>query len=144
MFGCFQYRQTYLQLSKPHWKHWNTTQSVQCAMLGLVSGNWNDSKSKQLWFIVYLYCDRRRDIRWNIPWAWRKSWGQSPRNFLRTQAIFHSISRLVPRYRHSQLQFQYCPSSIVLPIKLDLYEKILPSWLSNTGELNFNIIMFSN
>ena len=34
--------------------------------------------------------------------------------------------------------------SSTLLVELDLYEKILPRGLSNTGELNFNIIIFSN
>ena len=34
--------------------------------------------------------------------------------------------------------------SSTLPLELNLYKKILPSWLTNTGELNINIIMFSN
>ena len=32
--------------------------------------------------LLYLYCDERRDKRWNIAWAQGKSWGQSPRDFL--------------------------------------------------------------
>ena len=39
-------------------------------------------------FILYLYCDKRRDI---------------PRNFLRAQTIFHSLSQLKSQYRHSHL-----------------------------------------
>ena len=31
--------------------------------------------------IWYLYCDKRRKIWWNIPWARGKSWGRSPRDF---------------------------------------------------------------
>ena len=57
---------------------------------------------------LYLYCDDRRDIRWNIAWARGKSRGQSPRDFPRdfprAQAIFHCISWLESQYRHSKLQ----------------------------------------
>ena len=35
--------------------------------------------------ILYLYYDDRRDIWWNIAWAWGKSRGRSPRDFLRVQ-----------------------------------------------------------
>ena len=43
---------------------------------------------------------------------------------------------------YPQLYWNFISQS--LPVELDLYGKILPSWLSNTGDLNFNIIMFSN
>ena len=59
--------------------------------------------------ILYLYCDERRDIRWYISLARGKSQGQIPRDFLSAYAIFHRISWLESQYRHSQLQFQYCP-----------------------------------
>ena len=45
---------------------------------------------------------------------------------------------------------KYTPSftgsifSSTLQVELDLYRKILPSELSNTGELNFNIVIVSN
>ena len=61
----------------------------------------NSGKSR-----LYLYWDERRDIRWNIAWAR----GQSRRNFLRAQAIFHSVSRLESQYSYSQLQFPHYPS----------------------------------
>ena len=60
--------------------------------------------------ILYLYCDKGRDIPWNIAWAHRNSQRQSLRNFLRAQTIFHRVSQLKSQYRHSQLQFQYCLS----------------------------------
>ena len=99
-----------------------------------------------------LYCDERRDILWNIAWARGKSQGRSLRDFLRAQTIFHRISRLESQYRHSQLQLQYCLSwrsileEFILRIALTAgkYGKILPSRLSNTCELNVNIITFSN
>ena len=53
--------------------------------------------------ILSLYCDERRDRRWNISWARGKSWGRSLRDFPRAQAIFHRVSRLESQYRHSQL-----------------------------------------
>ena len=52
---------------------------------------------------MYLYCDKRRDVLWNIAWARWKSRGRSLRDFPRAQAIFHSISRLESQYRHSHL-----------------------------------------
>ena len=68
-----------------------------------------DNTSK-LWWILYLYCDERRDIQWNIAWDRGKSQVQSPRDFPRAQAIFHHISWLKSKYRHSQLQIQHWPS----------------------------------
>ena len=53
--------------------------------------------------ILFLYCDERRAILWNIAWARGKSRGGSPRDFPRAQAIFNSISRLESQYRHSHL-----------------------------------------
>ena len=69
-------------------------------------------RSMGLWRIgiLYLYCDERRDILWNIAWAWGKSQSQSPLDFPRTQAIFHRMSRLESQYRYSQLQLQHYPS----------------------------------
>ena len=43
---------------------------------------------------MYLYWDERRDIQWNIAWAWGKSWGRSPRDFPRAQPIFHRMTWL--------------------------------------------------
>ena len=60
--------------------------------------------------ILYLQCDERKHIQWNIAWAWRKCRGRSPRNFLRAHAIFHRICWLESHYRHSQLQFRYSSS----------------------------------
>ena len=40
---------------------------------------------------------------WNIAWAWGKFRGQSPLDFPRAQAIFHSISWIKSQYRHSHL-----------------------------------------
>ena len=42
--------------------------------------------------ILYLYCEKRRDIQLNIAWARGKSRVKSVRNFLRAEALFHSIS----------------------------------------------------
>ena len=53
--------------------------------------------------ILYLYCDKRRNIWWNIAWARGKSRGQSLGDFPRAQAIFHCISWLKSQYRHSNL-----------------------------------------
>jgi hypothetical protein len=68
--------------------------------------------------ILNLYCEERRDIRWNIAWARGKSQGRSRRDFPRDQSIFHRISRLESQYRHSQLQLNigsvdspYCSNS---------------------------------
>ena len=47
-----------------------------------------------IWNRMYLYCDERRDIQWNIVWARRRSWGQSQKDLQRDQALFHRISRL--------------------------------------------------
>ena len=44
--------------------------------------------------VLYLYCDKRRDIQWNIAWAGGKSQGRSRRDFPRALAIFHRISWL--------------------------------------------------
>ena len=41
--------------------------------------------------ILYLYYDARRDIRWNILWAWRKSWGRILWNYPRAQVILPYI-----------------------------------------------------
>ena len=49
---------------------------------------------KNSWQILYLYCDKRGDIQWNIAWVRGKSWEQSPRYFSRAQAIFHHTSDL--------------------------------------------------
>ena len=76
----------------------------------------------------------------------------SPRDFPRAQAIFYCISRLESQYRHSQIQIQQCPSSrsvleewiLSIAPTARQYEKILPIRLRNTGEFNFNIIIFSN
>ena len=80
------------------------------------------------------------------------STNENPEVFPETRAIFHCISRLKSQYRHSQLQLQHCPSwrSILEELILRIaptarqYGKILPNSLSNTGEVNLNIIMFSN
>ena len=94
---------------------------------------------------LYLYYDERRDIRWYIAWARGKSRGRSPRNFPRTHAIFHRISRLGSEYRHSQflkvilsvLSFlvgQYRKSWFsILVWQLGLYFPVLPSRWSNMG-----------
>ena len=76
----------------------------------------------------------------------------SLREILRAQAIIHRLSRLKSQYRHSELQLQHCPSwrSILEELIFCIaptagqYGKILPIRLSNTGELNFNIITFRN
>ena len=68
------------------------------------------------------------------------------------QVIFHCISRLESQYRHYQLKLQHFPSwgSILKELILRIastvgpYRKILPSRLSNIGDLNCNIKMFSN
>ena len=62
---------------------------------------WSKHREGLLSMGLYVYCDERRDILWNIAWARGKSWGQSPRDFPRSQALFHSISRLASQYRHS-------------------------------------------
>ena len=78
----------------------------------------------------------------------------SPRDFPRALAIFHCISH--PNLSHNTDILNYNSSidlsknSILGELILRIvstagqYGKILPSRLSNTGELNFNIIMFSN
>ena len=102
--------------------------------------------------ILYLYCDEGRDIWWNIVWARGKSRGQSPKDCPRAQAIFHCISWLESQYRHSQLQIHHWSSWEINAGRVHSpyffysgqYGKIFPRWLSNTRELNFNSIMFSN
>ena len=56
--------------------------------------------------VLYLYCDKRRDMQSNIAWARGKSQGRRSRDFLKAQAIFHCISWLESQYRHSQIQVQ--------------------------------------
>ena len=102
--------------------------------------------------LLNLYCVERRNIRRNIAWAQGKSRGQSTRDFPRAEAIFYRISRLQSQYRPSLLQLQHWISWRSILEKLIFriaptagqYGKISPSRLSNTGELNFNIIMLSN
>ena len=60
--------------------------------------------------------------------------------------------RLESQYRHSQLQLLHCPSwgsileelILLSALTAGQYGKIVPSRLSNTGDLNFIIILFSN
>ena len=81
-----------------------------------------------------------------------REWGYMMKYSLRAQAIFHCISRLQSQYRHSRLQLQHWTSwrstldGLILHIAPTArqYRKLLTSWLSNTDELNFNIIMFSS
>ena len=102
--------------------------------------------------ILFLYCDQRRDIRWNIARDRGKSQGRSPRNF--SMLMLHFI--VYPNSSHNT-DILNCNSSIKLPGRSILeelipriapttgqYGQILPSRLSNTGELKLNIIMFSN
>ena len=110
--------------------------------------------TKKIYFIqilLNLYCDKRRDIQWNIALAQGKPGGRSPRDFLRAQAMFHRISQHESQYRHSQLQLEHVPSwrSILEELIIHIaptaeqYRKIFVSRLRNTGKINFNIIMFS-
>ena len=100
-----------------------------------------------LYFTVYPYLSHTTDIlNYNfcivLGEQYLKSWFSV---FIWQLGIYFPV--------YSQLYWEwtvkYTPSSTgsifssTLP-ELDLYGKILPSWLSNTGELNFNIIMFSN
>ena len=88
--------------------------------------------------IVYLYCDKRRDIQW------------SPRDFQRAQAIYHGFFPIWVTIK---------TFSITTPAFIFLGNQYWKSWFSallrqlgNTGkycsvdwailEFNFNIIMF--
>ena len=86
-------------LGEPYWKSWF---SILLWQMGLVFMYCPVDKA-----LLYLYCDERMDLRWNIAWAWKKSQGLSPMDFLRAQAIFHCISRLESQYRYSQFQLQH-------------------------------------
>ena len=95
--------------------------------------------------LLYLYYGERRDIRWNKAWAQGKSRGRNPRDFPRAQAIFHRLSQLESKYRHSHflkvilpvLSFlvgQYWKSWFSLLVwQLGLYFPVLPRRWSNTG-----------
>ena len=102
--------------------------------------------------ILYLYCDKRRDIQWNIAWAGGKSGGQSPRRFPRAQAIFivfpdSSNNTHILNFNTSiDLPGRSVLEELILRIALSTgqYGKCLPSWLRNTEGLNLNIKMLSN
>ncbi len=102
--------------------------------------------------ILYLYCDERRDIRWNIAWARGKSGGRSPRGFPRAQAIFivfpdSSNNTHILNFNSSiDLPGRSVLEELILRIALSTGQcgNFLPSWLRNTEELNLNIKMFSN
>ena len=65
--------------------------------------------------------------------------------------LLWTLRQYFPVYSQSngECTGKYTPSSTgsifysTLPVELDLYGKIIPTWLRNTGELCFNIIMFS-
>ena len=69
--------------------------------------------------ILYLYCDKRSDIQWNIAWNRGKCRGQSLWDFPRAQDIFYHIFWLKPQYRHSQLPLHHWPS---LEIKFSRFD----------------------
>ena len=54
-----------------------------------------------------------------------------------TDILNYNSSIVLPGDQYCKIWFLYCSDSWAI-------EEILPSRLSNTGELNFNIIMFSN
>ena len=98
--------------------------------------------------ILYLCCDERKDTRWNIAWAR----GRSPSDFPRAQAIFIVFSDSSNNADIINYNSSIDPpgrsifEELILRIALSTgqYGKILPSWLRNMEELNFNITMFSN
>ena len=93
------------------------------------------SQEGQCWSCNWecLYCDSSRDIQGYIASAVKKSLRLCPSDFPQTQAIFPCISRSILE----ELILCKAPTA-------GQDRKILPSWFSNTGKLNFNIIMFSN
>ena len=95
-----------------------------------------------------IYCDERRDILWNIAWVRGKSWGIS-RQLRLYFIVFPDSSHNtdILNYKSSiDLPWGSILEELILCIALTAgqYGKILPSILSNTGELNFSNIMFSN
>ena len=99
-----------------------------------------------------LYCDERRDIQWNIAWvqgnpegkAQGISWGLRlyfivyPDSSQNTDIFNYNSSIFLPGDQYGKSWFS------VLLQQLGTTGKLLPSILSNTGRLNFNIIIFSN
>ena len=100
--------------------------------------------SKNVFLILYLYYDERRDIQWNIGGAWGISCGLRlyfiifPDSSHNTDILnYRSSIGLSGRSIWEELLLRIAPTA-------GQYGEILPSRLSNAGELNFNIIMFSN
>ena len=93
---------------------------------------------------LYLYCDERRDILWNIAWAQEKS-RVLRLYFIILSNMSHNTDIL--NYNSSiDLPWRSILEELILRIAQTAwqYDKIIPSRLSNIEELNFNIIMFSN
>ena len=94
--------------------------------------------------ILNLYCDERKDIQLNMAWAQGKSCG------LRLYFIVFFDSSHNTDILNFKSSIGPPGRSILVELILRIasaagqYGKILPSRLSNTGELNFNIIMLSN
>ena len=87
--------------------------------------------------MLNLYCDERRDIQWNIAWVHRLYFIKYPDSSQNTDILNYNSSNW-PSWRSilEELILRIAPTA-------GQYGKILPSRLSNTGDLNFNIIMFS-
>ena len=78
-----------------------------------------------------MYFDERRDIRWKLAWAQRKSWGRSRRDFLIIQTF--SISKKL--YLKYFLPGGAILEELILRIGLaaGVYFPVLPSRWSHTG-----------
>ena len=96
--------------------------------------------------ILFLYCDERREIRWNIAWARGKFQGvfQGLRLFslyFPNRVTIQTFSIITPAltFMGSLLE------ELILSIALSTgqYGKLLSSWLRNTVELNLNFETFS-
>ena len=108
------------------------------------------SKTKAGW--LYLYSDKRRDIRWNIAKGKGNPEGEAQgiSRGLRLYFIVHpNLSETTDILNYSSnldLPGRSILEELILRIASTAgqYGKILPSRLSNAGELNFNIITFIN
>jgi hypothetical protein len=98
--------------------------------------------------ILYLYCDERRDVRWNIAWAWGKLQGvfQGLRLFFIVFPDWSNNTDILNYNSSIDLPWISVLEELILRIALTTgqYGKLLASWLRNTEELNLNIKMFSN
>ena len=95
-------------------------------------------------YVLYLYYDEGRDIRWNIAWprgnSRGNSWGQRLRDFPRTQTIFDRISWLKSEYRHSQ-----CPDwCVAAEHQASLGGSITPSLVITPAALTSTIMIIGS